>query len=70
MNSFLLSNKNNLRKHGIMYVWKFGKLTALKSCVSLLLAGVRGVGFGVEGELLIREAAHWCAGSTSTVFFT
>lgn len=70
MNSFLLSNKNNLRKHGIVYVWKFGKLTALKSCVSLLLAGVRGVGFGVEGELLIREAAHWCAGSTSTVFFT
>lgn len=70
MNSFLLSNKNNLRKHGIVYVWKFGKLTALKSYVSLLLAGVRGVGFGVEGELLIREAAHWCTGSTSTVFFT
>lgn len=45
MNSFLLSNKNNLRKHGIVYVWKFGKLTALKSCVSLLLAGVRGVGW-------------------------
>lgn len=53
-----------------MYVWKFGKLTALKFCVSLLLAGVVGVGFGVEGGLFIREAAHWCTGSTSTVFFT
>lgn len=70
MNSFLLSNENNLRKHGIVYVWKFGKLTALKSCVSLLLTGARGVGFGAEGELLIREAGHWCTGSTSTVFFT
>lgn len=29
-----------------------------------------GVGFGAEGGLLIWEAAHWCIGNTSTVFFT